>query len=134
VPVAATVGEAVALLRRAAPDVPPEGVFADVTVEVRGDPGLGTSPDPELLPEPLVLRLQLVPFRSTHDDRRTLRYPDVRGLRVVVVGPDGDAQRLIRHGSLDDVRTALADSGLPAEVCRAFRGLVTFYCQPERGA
>jgi hypothetical protein len=134
VPVAATVGDAVAALRRAEPDVPAEGVFADVTVEVRGDPALGASPDPEMLPEPLVLRLQLVAFRSTYDDRRTLRYPAVRGLQVVVVGPDGDAQRLIRHGSLDDVRTALADSGLPADVCRAFRELVTFYCDTERGA
>ena len=56
---AATVREALDLLLHFARDLPKEGPFDDVVVEVRGDPAIGVSPDPAILPEPLVIRASL---------------------------------------------------------------------------
>ncbi len=129
---AATVRDALDLLQRLTVDLPQEGLFDDVVVEVRGDPALGVSPDPDMLRDPLVMHVSLRPFTSTRDDGRTLLYPRIRGLTVTVVDEaGGDAHRYVRHGSLEEMRHELTSPQFESDLHAAFRHLAEWYCDPD---
>jgi hypothetical protein len=124
----ATVREALDLLLHIARDLPEEGPFEDVVVEICGDPALGSSPDPEAVPDPLTWLASVTPFTDGADVLIAPGWERQRALRLRIASKGGgNVRTLLRGAPLDELREELAAHDMERALYSTFHEMAEHY-------